>query len=85
MRKLRNSEKTSGSNLSPIPTRIVAMVRREPEEEKGVRGHRVTCVISVKKLDSCPRLRLVNLPTFRFVVNFPPDPGTLSTVVSVAV
>ncbi|GFT48554.1 hypothetical protein TNCV_2783391 [Trichonephila clavipes] len=24
--------------------------------EKGERGHRVTCVISVKKLDNCPRL-----------------------------
>ncbi|GFU60866.1 uncharacterized protein TNCV_3372011 [Trichonephila clavipes] len=41
------------------------MVRREPEEEKGERGYRVTCVILVKKLDNCLRLRLVNLPNFR--------------------
>ncbi|GFU56996.1 uncharacterized protein TNCV_1778701 [Trichonephila clavipes] len=47
------------------------MVRREPEEEKGERGHRVTCVISVKKLDNCLRLRLVNLPSFRLGVLFP--------------
>ncbi|GFX28346.1 hypothetical protein TNCV_596591 [Trichonephila clavipes] len=64
---------------------MVAMVRRKPEEEKGVRGHHVTCVILVKKLDDCPCLQLVNLSTFRIGVNFPPDPGTLSTVVSVAV
>ncbi|GFW67325.1 uncharacterized protein TNCV_2595581 [Trichonephila clavipes] len=61
------------------------MVRREREEEKGERVHRVTCVISVKKLGNCPRLRLVNLPTFRLGVLFPPEPGTLSTVGSVAV
>ncbi|GFW22357.1 uncharacterized protein TNCV_1431111 [Trichonephila clavipes] len=48
------------------------MVRREPEEEnKGERGHRMTCVIAVKKLDNCPRLLLVNLPTFRLGVLFP--------------
>ncbi|PRD19510.1 UNVERIFIED_CONTAM: hypothetical protein NCL1_57137 [Trichonephila clavipes] len=34
------------------------MIRREPEEEKGQQGHRVTCVISEKMLDNCPRLRL---------------------------
>ncbi|GFY14001.1 uncharacterized protein TNCV_1296621 [Trichonephila clavipes] len=44
--------------------------KREPEEEKGEREHRLTCVISVKKLDNCPRLRLVNLPTFRLGVLF---------------
>ncbi|GFX30556.1 uncharacterized protein TNCV_3462071 [Trichonephila clavipes] len=60
---LRNSEKANGSSLPPSP-RIVAMVRKEREEEKGEMGHRVTCVISVKKLDNCPRLRLVILPTF---------------------
>ncbi|GFX94878.1 uncharacterized protein TNCV_2379511 [Trichonephila clavipes] len=52
------------------------MVRREPEEEKGERGHRVTCVISVKKLDNCRRLRLVNLPTFRLGVLLP-RPGNI--------
>ncbi|GFX80001.1 uncharacterized protein TNCV_2890561 [Trichonephila clavipes] len=51
--------------------RIVAMVRREREEEKGERGHRLSCVISVKKLDNCPRRRLVNLPTFRLGVLSP--------------
>ncbi|GFV57620.1 hypothetical protein TNCV_2705652 [Trichonephila clavipes] len=55
------------------------MVRREREEEKGERGHRVT---SVKKLDNFPRLRLVNMPNFRLGLNFPPYLGTLSTVVS---
>ncbi|GFV87651.1 hypothetical protein TNCV_779351 [Trichonephila clavipes] len=30
----------------------------------GKGGHRVTCVISVKNLDNCPRLRHVNLPPF---------------------
>ncbi|GFV57619.1 hypothetical protein TNCV_2705651 [Trichonephila clavipes] len=58
------------------------MVRREREEEKGERGHRVT---SVKKLDNFPRLRLVNMPNFRLGLNFPPYLGTLSTVVSGAV
>ncbi|GFT07022.1 uncharacterized protein TNCV_1415731 [Trichonephila clavipes] len=52
------------------------MVRREREEEKGERGHHVTCVISVKKLDNCPRLHLVNLPTFRLGVLFP-RPGNI--------
>ncbi|GFY07732.1 uncharacterized protein TNCV_4133291 [Trichonephila clavipes] len=47
------------------------MVRREPEEEKGERGHGMICVISVEKLDNCPRLRMVNLPTFRLGVIFP--------------
>ncbi|GFU12969.1 transposable element Tcb2 transposase [Trichonephila clavipes] len=45
-------------------------VRIEPEEEKGERGHRVTCAISEKKLENCPHLRLVNLPTFRLGVLF---------------
>ncbi|GFX58043.1 uncharacterized protein TNCV_4048011 [Trichonephila clavipes] len=49
---------------------------REPEEEKGEWGHHATCVISVKKLDNCPRLRLVNLPTFRLGVLFP-RPGNI--------
>ncbi|GFS75662.1 uncharacterized protein TNCV_3424221 [Trichonephila clavipes] len=47
------------------------MVRRGREEKKGERGHRVTYVISVKKLDNYPRLRLVNLPIFRLGVLFP--------------
>ncbi|GFU28885.1 uncharacterized protein TNCV_470181 [Trichonephila clavipes] len=48
------------------------MVKREPEEEKGGVGtHHVTLVITVKKLDDCPRLRLVNLSTFRLGVLFP--------------
>ncbi|GFW57640.1 uncharacterized protein TNCV_2925591 [Trichonephila clavipes] len=72
---LRNSEKENGSSL-PLSPRIVTMVRREPEEEKGERGHHVTCVISVKMLDNCPRLRLVNLSTFRLGV-FPPRPGNI--------
>ncbi|GFW62224.1 uncharacterized protein TNCV_4421131 [Trichonephila clavipes] len=54
------------------------MVRRKPEEEKGERGHRVTCVISVKKLDNCPRLQLVNLPTFRLGVLFPRSGNIIS-------
>ncbi|GFV27954.1 uncharacterized protein TNCV_132711 [Trichonephila clavipes] len=54
----------------PPSPRIVTMVRIKPEEEKGERGHRVTCVISVKKLDDCPSLRLVNLPSFRLEVLF---------------
>ncbi|GFU48474.1 uncharacterized protein TNCV_2445021 [Trichonephila clavipes] len=37
----------------PIP-RIVAMVKREPRRKRWERGHRVTCVVSVKKLDNCP-------------------------------
>ncbi|GFT86742.1 hypothetical protein TNCV_4957801, partial [Trichonephila clavipes] len=41
---LRNSEKANRSSLPSIP-RIVAMVRREPEEEKGAAGTPVTCVI----------------------------------------
>ncbi|GFV34951.1 uncharacterized protein TNCV_2097791 [Trichonephila clavipes] len=47
------------------------MVRRKREAEMGERGHYVTYVISVKKLDNCPRLRLINLPTFRLGVLFP--------------
>ncbi|GFW40507.1 uncharacterized protein TNCV_2834151 [Trichonephila clavipes] len=31
----------------------------------------MTCVRSVKKLDNCPRRRLVNLPTFRLRVLLP--------------
>ncbi|GFW40478.1 uncharacterized protein TNCV_1020351 [Trichonephila clavipes] len=73
---LRNSEKANGNSFPPYPPRIVAMVRRDPEEEKGERGHSVTCVISVKKLDNCPRLRLVNLPAFRLEVLFP-RPGNI--------
>ncbi|GFT41490.1 HTH_Tnp_Tc3_2 domain-containing protein [Trichonephila clavipes] len=42
----------------------------------GKRGHHVTCVISMKKLDNCPRLRLVNFPTFRLRVLFP-RPGNI--------
>ncbi|GFT73086.1 hypothetical protein TNCV_4309761 [Trichonephila clavipes] len=41
------------------------MIRRAQEEEKGERGHCVTGVLSVKKLDNCPYLRLVNLPYIR--------------------
>ncbi|GFX37270.1 uncharacterized protein TNCV_995451 [Trichonephila clavipes] len=52
------------------------MVRRDPEEEKGEQGHHVTYVILVKKLDNCPRLRLVNLPTFQLGVLFP-RPGNI--------
>ncbi|GFW08559.1 uncharacterized protein TNCV_2775811 [Trichonephila clavipes] len=69
------TEKKRTGVVSPIP-RIVDMVRREPEEEKGERGHRVTCVISVKKLDYCTRLRLVNLPIFRLGV-LSPRPGNI--------
>ncbi|GFS62780.1 uncharacterized protein TNCV_3202071 [Trichonephila clavipes] len=58
------------------------MVRRKPEEEKGERGHRVTCVISVKKVDNCPRLRLVNLPTFRLGVLFPRPENIISGRIS---
>ncbi|GFX26444.1 uncharacterized protein TNCV_950421 [Trichonephila clavipes] len=46
------------------------MVRSEPEVEKGEPEHRVTCVVSVKKLDNFPRLRLLNLPTIRLEVLF---------------
>ncbi|GFV14495.1 transposon Tf2-9 polyprotein [Trichonephila clavipes] len=52
-------------------------------EEKGEPGHYVTCVISVKKLDDCSLLRLVNLSIFLLEGPFPPDleiPGHLSTL-----
>ncbi|GFW59300.1 hypothetical protein TNCV_2910451 [Trichonephila clavipes] len=50
--------------------------RIESWEEKGEPGHHVTCVISVKKLDDCSLLRLVNLSIFLLGGPFPPDPGT---------
>ncbi|GFX46812.1 hypothetical protein TNCV_4039581 [Trichonephila clavipes] len=77
--------------VSPSPSipRIVTMVRREREEEKRERGHRVTCVISLKKLDNLPRLQLVNLPTFRLGVLFPKTRehynGRISCIVSITV
>ncbi|PRD24159.1 UNVERIFIED_CONTAM: hypothetical protein NCL1_44541 [Trichonephila clavipes] len=52
------------------------MERRYPGEEKGEWGHRVTCAISVKKLDNFPRLQLVNLPIFRLGIIFP-RPGNI--------
>ncbi|GFW15594.1 uncharacterized protein TNCV_4657321 [Trichonephila clavipes] len=50
--------------------------------KEGERGHRVTCVISVKKLDNCPRLRLVNLLTFRLGVLFPRPGNIISGLIS---
>ncbi|GFX31758.1 uncharacterized protein TNCV_170911 [Trichonephila clavipes] len=61
------------------------MVRREPEEEKKERGHRVTCVLSVEKLDNCPHLRLVNLLTFRLGVLFPRNGNIISGRISCSV
>ncbi|GFX00485.1 uncharacterized protein TNCV_2091351 [Trichonephila clavipes] len=58
------------------------MVRRESEEEKGERGHHVTCTISLRKSDNCPRLRLVNLPTFRLGVIFPRPGNIISGCIS---
>ncbi|GFU63682.1 hypothetical protein TNCV_4747401, partial [Trichonephila clavipes] len=43
--------------------------------KRGERGHHVTYFISVKKLEDCPPLRLLN-PIFRLGDPFPPDPGT---------
>ncbi|GFV66559.1 hypothetical protein TNCV_3894521 [Trichonephila clavipes] len=73
------SEKANGSSLpapSPPPNRhnddrIVSW------EEKGERGHNVTCVISVQKLDDCspPIGQLAHLPTIGGGP-FPLDPGT---------
>ncbi|PRD20601.1 UNVERIFIED_CONTAM: hypothetical protein NCL1_54116 [Trichonephila clavipes] len=67
---LRNIEKANGSSLPPPSLRIVAIVTREREEKRGSGVHRVTCVISVEKLDNCLRFRLVNFPNFRLVVIF---------------
>ncbi|GFS54424.1 uncharacterized protein TNCV_4809051 [Trichonephila clavipes] len=61
------------------------MERREPEEEKEERGHRVTCVISVKKLDNCRRFRLVNFPTFQLGVLFPRPRNIISGLISCSV
>ncbi|GFV30263.1 hypothetical protein TNCV_97381 [Trichonephila clavipes] len=70
MRKLP-SENVNGSSLPhPIPPNY-RHGKERAREEKGERGHRVTCVILVKKLDNCPRLRLVNLPIFRLVAFSP--------------
>ncbi|GFU14269.1 uncharacterized protein TNCV_3579361 [Trichonephila clavipes] len=69
---LRNSEKANGSSLLPPLPSNRRHSKERAREEKGAAGHRVTCVISVKKLDNCLRLRLVNFPTFRLGVIFSP-------------
>ncbi|GFY02167.1 transposable element Tcb2 transposase [Trichonephila clavipes] len=66
---------------------VQSMNRRQGKEiarggKKEERGLRVTCVISVKKLDNCPRLRLVNLPTFRLGVLFPRHGNIISGHIS---
>ncbi|GFU81540.1 uncharacterized protein TNCV_4926711 [Trichonephila clavipes] len=58
--------------VSPPPSsRIVAMVRREREEENWGTGTPRDLRHIGEKLDNCPCLRLVNLPTFRLGVIFP--------------
>ncbi|GFW22404.1 hypothetical protein TNCV_1431561 [Trichonephila clavipes] len=65
----------------PIPPNRHHDDRIASWEEKGEPGHHVTCVISVKKLDDCSLLRLVNLPIF-LLGSFPPHIREhLSTVV----
>ncbi|GFW14924.1 hypothetical protein TNCV_4658851 [Trichonephila clavipes] len=69
------------------------MVRRETDEKKkGNRGHRMTCVISVKRLDNCSRLLFVNLPTTPIgqLAHFPirglfPKPGNIISGCTVVV
>ncbi|GFW87430.1 hypothetical protein TNCV_1300751 [Trichonephila clavipes] len=47
-------EKANGSSLRlPIPPNHHHDERIASWQEKGERGHNVTCVISVKKLDDC--------------------------------
>ncbi|GFX47538.1 hypothetical protein TNCV_3015571 [Trichonephila clavipes] len=76
VRFLRNCEKPNGSSLLLLLPNSHHEDRIASWEEKGERGHLVTCIISVKKLDDGSLLRLVNLPTFLFGGPFPPDPGT---------
>ncbi|GFS79449.1 hypothetical protein TNCV_2369851 [Trichonephila clavipes] len=72
----RNSEKENGSSLHAIPPNRHHDDGIASWEEKGERGHPLTCVISMKKLDDCSLLQLVSLPTFLLRGPFPPYPGT---------
>ncbi|GFT86509.1 hypothetical protein TNCV_457991 [Trichonephila clavipes] len=75
-------EKANRSSLPPpIPPRIFAIKERARGGKGGAGTPRDLCHIG-EKLNNCPRLRLVNLPTFGLGVLFPRPRNDISGPIS---